>query len=244
MRCSSKLTRWAASLVLAVALTLGCATPTVAGQAPAYDEAAVRLAVVDAVRARLGGDAEITLDKVKIVLASTGPVVATPEPGARVGRIVRFMLVPAAPSKSGTSSAAGYVLADVRAAVRHLEVVRPVTHGSELTADDLAEVVGDVGLMPMAPMPVLADVVGSHASRDMKPGDLITAAMLKSQPLVRSGDAVRTRAVIGQVEVVGRAVAQQSGQRNDRIKLINPDSRKSLTGLVTGAGEVVIVHEK
>ena len=244
MRCSSKSTRWAASLVLAAALVL-CAAPTLAERAPAYNESAVRLAVVDAVRARLGGDAEITLDKVKIVLDSTAPVVATPEPGARLGHVVRFMLVPTAPAKAGEApAAAGYVLADVRAAVRHLEVTRPVTHGTEVSAGDLTEVVGDIGALPMAPMPVLADVVGSRASRDLREGEIVTAAMLRSQPLVRSGEVVRTRVAVGSVEVVGRAIAQQSGQRNDRIKLINPDSRKSLTGLITGAGEVMIVHEK
>jgi flagellar basal body P-ring formation protein FlgA len=229
---------------MAVALML-CATPTLADRAPAYDEAAVRLAVIDAVRARLGGDADITLDKVKIVLDSTVPVVAMPEPGARLGRVVRFMLVPAAPAKAGEALvAAGYALADVRAAVRHLEVARPVTHGTELGAQDLSEVVGDIGPLPMERMPVLADVVGSRASRDLRQGEIVTPAILRSQPLVRSGDVVRTRIAVGTVEVFGRAVAQQSGQRNDRIKLVNPDSRKSLTGLITAAGEVVIVHER
>ena len=243
MRCSSKSIRWAASLVLAVALVWSAA-PTLAERVPAYNEPAVRLAVVDAVRARLGGDAEIALDKVKIVMDSTAEVVATPEPGAHLGRVVRFVLMPSTPSKAGaTSSAVGYVLAEVRAAVRHVETARQVKRGTALGAEDLNEVVGDVGVMPMAPMPALADVLGSRAAGDLREGQIITAAMLKSQPLVRSGDVVRTRVVVGRVEVYGRAVAQQSGQRNDRIKLINPDSRKSLTGLITAAGEVVIVHE-
>jgi flagella basal body P-ring formation protein FlgA len=72
----------------------------------------------------------------------------------------------------------------------------------------------------------------------------VTATMLRVQPLVRSGDMVRTHVMMGRVDVTGRAIAQQSGQRNDRIKLVNPESRKSLTGLIIGAGEVVIVHEK
>ena len=244
MRCSSKSTRWAVKLVVVVALALCSAMPTRAEREPVYNEPAIRLAVVDAVRARLGGDAEITLDKVKIVLDSTAEVVATPEPGARVGHVVRFTLMPSAASKAGvTATAAGYVLAEVRAAVRHVEIARPVKRGTVLAAEDLNEVVSDVGMMPMAPMPALADAVGSRAGSDLREGDIVTAAMLKSQPLVRSGDVVRTRAVVGRVEVCGRAVAQQSGQRNDRIKLINPDSRKPLIGVITGAGEVVIVHE-
>jgi flagella basal body P-ring formation protein FlgA len=67
--------------------------------------------------------------------------------------------------------------------------------------------------------------------------------LVKAQPLVRSGDTVSVRFRLGPVEATGKAVAQQSGFRHDRIKLINPDSRRTMVGRVVGAGEVEVMYE-
>ena len=64
------------------------------------------------------------------------------------------------------------IKAEVRAAVRHVEIARPVKRGTVLAAEDLNEVVSDVGMMPMAPMPALADAVGSRAGSDLREGDI------------------------------------------------------------------------
>ncbi|MEI6668813.1 MAG: flagellar basal body P-ring formation chaperone FlgA [Acidobacteriota bacterium] len=227
---------------MAVALLLS--TVSVVAQTATADEPAVRHALIKAVQARLGVEAEVRLEKVKIVCGPASDLVAVPEPGSRLGRVVRFALRSASAPKSGDRTATiGYALAEVHAAAIHLEVGRVIARGSEVSSGDLAEIDGDLGSALLAPLPVIADAVGTHASRDLQIGEVVTAAMLRVQPLVRSGDVVRTRAIVGRVDVSGRAVAQQSGQRNERIKLINPDSRKSLTGTITGAGEVVIVHE-
>jgi flagella basal body P-ring formation protein FlgA len=227
---------------MAVALLMS-ARPVVA-QSAAADDPAVRHAIIKAVQARLGTDAEVRLDKVKIVRGPTADLVAIPEPGSRLGRLIRFTLRSAAAQRAGDLVASvGYALAEVHAAAPHLEVGRVITRGSELLAEDLVETDDDLGAVLLGPLPILADAVGTHAARDLQQGEVVTATMLRVQPLVRSGEMVRTRAIVGRVEVSGRAIAQQSGQRNDRIKLINPDSRKSLTGTITGAGEVVIVHE-
>ena len=244
MRCSSKSTPWAASAVAALALVLSAVSA--AAQVPPSGggcEPAVRQAVLRAMQERLGAGARVTVDRVTAVCRADGDLVAVPEPGARLGRPVGFTLLPASVRPGRTPSSAGYATADVRAEVRHVVIGRPVAQGTVLTAADLVERIGDVGVQPLAAMPVLDDVEGTRASRNLKAGDLVTAALLRAQPLVRSGDLVRTCAYVGQVAICGQAVAQQSGQRNVRIKLINPESRKPLTGLITGAGEVVILHE-
>jgi flagella basal body P-ring formation protein FlgA len=227
---------------MAVALLMP-ATPVVAQRAAA-DDPAVRHAIIKAVQARLGTGAEVRIEKVKIVRGPAADLVAIPEPGSRLGHIIRFTLRPATAQKAGDLAAsAGYALAEVHAAAPHLEIGRVITRGSELAAADLVECDDDIGAVLLGPLPILADAVGTRAARDLQQGEVVTATMLRVQPLVRSGEVVRTRAIVGRVEVRGSAVAQQSGQRNDRIKLINPDSRKSLIGTITGAGEVVIVHE-
>jgi flagella basal body P-ring formation protein FlgA len=87
------------------------------------------------------------------------------------------------------------------------------------------------------------DLVGGRAVRDLRIGEVLTPALVKAQPLVRSGDTVSVRIRLGAVEATGKAVAQQSGFRHDRIKLINPDSRRQMVGRVVGAGEVEVLYE-
>jgi flagella basal body P-ring formation protein FlgA len=227
---------------LIVVLLAAC--PIAHAQEATADEAAVRAAMITAVKAKLQADADVRLDKVKIVCGPAAAVVAIVEPGSRLGRVMRFTLRSAIAQKAGEAAGSiGYALAEVRASASHIEVGRPVARGSELTVGDLVERDDDLGAVPLAPLPVLIDAVGTHAARDLQPGEVVTTTMLRTQPLVRSGQVVRTRATVGRIEVTGSAVAQQSGQRNDRIKLINPESKKTMTGTITSAGEVVIVHE-
>jgi flagella basal body P-ring formation protein FlgA len=133
-------------------------------------------------------------------------------------------------------------VAVVYVAVEHTRVAKPIQRGATVTDTDLAVSHSETGPAPLQPLPTLADTVGGRAVRDLRAGELVTPALVRAQPLVKSGETVRTTVRMGPVEAVGQAVAQQSGHRNDRIRLINPESKRQLFGRVTGPGEVEVIH--
>lgn len=252
MRCSSRSTAWCASTwaaaALAVIVVVAAATAAAAQQPDPDREAAVRLALVDAVRARMGESAVVRLENVQIeggAPAAGSRLVARPEPGSRVGRAIRFALtLEAWPGEAAPRRPrAGRAVADVFVEVAHVRAALAVAQGSVLGEAEVREGRDDVGVAPLAPLPTLADVVGGRATRALRAGEVLTAAAYRPMPLVKSGDTVRIRVSVGGIEAAGHAVAQQSGHLNERIRLINPESRRLLTGRVTGAGEVEVIYE-
>jgi flagella basal body P-ring formation protein FlgA len=167
---------------------------------------------------------------------------AVPEPGSRLERPVRFSLMaPSADGRPGSRRVGGAV-AVVHVAVEVVRVTGPVRRGTILGDTDLAVIHSETGPVALAALPGLADVVGGRAVRDLAAGEIVTPALVRAQPLVKSGDTVRTVVRMGPVEAAGQAIAQQSGRRNDRIRLINPESRRQMFGRITGPGEVEVIH--
>jgi flagella basal body P-ring formation protein FlgA len=143
----------------------------------------------------------------------------------------------------GGSRRVGQATAAVYVAVEHVRAAGTIARGATVTDADLVVSHDEVGISPFVPLPLAKDVAGGRAIRDLRPGEVLTPSLVKAQPLVRSGDTVYVRVRLGRVEAVGKAVAQQSGFRHDRIKLINPDSRRTMVGRVVGAGEVEVLYE-
>lgn len=244
MRCSPKSTTWLVSAAIALATAgFGRTVPSVTEPA----EPAVRRALIGAVKARLGEAARVELQDVRVYLSvprdMTGAT-ATVEPGSRLGRPVRFTLTAVVEQPGGRQGVrAGSALATVRVSIPHVRTTTDVARGVLLAAADLAVVDGDIDGMPMEALPSLDDLVGARTTRQLQAGEIVTRQLVRMPPLVKSGDRVRTRAVIGGVEVTGFAVAQQNGHRHDRVRLVNPDSRRRLTGIVVGPGEVEVYRE-
>lgn len=195
----------------------------------------------------MGARAEIRLEALRVDVGSLDDeagLTATPEPGSRLERAVRFALTTPLPDGRPGTRRVGSAVAVVFAAVEHTRVARPVPSGAIVADTDLAVSHSETGPIPLAPLPVRADIVGGRAVRDLKAGELVTPALVRAQPLVKSGQTVRTTVRVGPVEAVGQAVARQSGHRNDRIRLINPESKRQMFGRVTGPGEVEVIHAR
>ncbi len=239
MKCCSRSISWrgSARLVTAAVLLLAWAAGAAA------DEASVRAAILQAVQARMGTTAEVRLDDLRVdVPAGAVSITASPEPGSRCGRPVRFALIaPRSDGKPGVRRI-GSAVAVVHVAVAHARVARVVPRGTTMGGADLVESREDVGVMPLTRPMTVEDAAGGRAARDLVPGEVVTPALVRPQPAVRSGDEVVVTVLVGNVTVTGKAVAQQSGHRNDRIKLINPDSRRTLVGRVTAPGRVEVIH--
>lgn len=211
------------------------------------EDPAIRLALIEAIRDRLGPTAQVRCERLSITLdvndTHTG-LAAVPEPGSRVGRQMRFALMADdSQGRRGGTRRIGQATAMVYVAVEHVRAATAIARGATVTEADLVVNRDEVGILPLVPFPLAKDVVGGRAIRDLRMGEVLTSAIVKAQPLVRSGDTVSVRVRLGPVEATGKAVAQQSGFRHDRIKLINPDSRRGMVGRVVGAGEVEVLYE-
>jgi flagella basal body P-ring formation protein FlgA len=223
----------ATALVLLISIL--AATPAVADDGPALDE--VRGAIARAVAARFGAGATVTVDEMHVRLSparGAGQLAVHIEPGARVGGLMRFALRWADRRHAGEADAVVRVEAECARARRDLE------RGTLLAADDFEVARGDVGRGGLRPCPT--DLLGSRLLRGLAAGEVVSPQAVSVSPLVRSGDAVVTRVRVPGVEVSGRAVASQSGELGDVIRVVNTESGRALRARVTGRGEVEVIH--
>lgn len=243
MRCSRKSTTWALSALLAAACGIAPAAAP-APQAGPADDAAARDAIVEAVRVRVGEAAEVRLAQV-LVKAPRGAtrLVATPEPGARLGRPARFSLsTTRGDAAPGISWAAGYAVATVSVLTDCVRAARPVAAGARLEADDLRTERADPGAVPLQRLPAAAEVIGARARTRLETGDLVTAAAIAARELVRSGDPVTIRVSADGVEAEAPGIATQSGAAGDTIRVVNSTSRRPLAARIVGPGTVEVIR--
>jgi flagella basal body P-ring formation protein FlgA len=202
----------------------------------------VRAAIADAVHQRMGETAVVTIDVQSIDGAlGTGPLLATPEPGARTGRVIVFALSGQAVGRS--LRRIGSATAQLTVVAPHAVAQRALSRGTILAAADIADGAGPVVDVPLRAL-VLPDALsGARLTRDVASGAVLSGDVVQPVPLVRSGDVVVVRTRINGIEAEGRAIASQNGVAGEVIRLVNPDSRRTLRGRVVSAGEVEVIHE-
>jgi flagella basal body P-ring formation protein FlgA len=205
--------------------------------AQAQGDAAVRTAIASAVRERVGSVAAVALDLRVIDLASgVSPEAADIEPGARFGRPARFRL-------RAAGRTVGYAIGLVHATIPHVRLIRGLDAGVEIAAEDVRQVVGDPGALPIEALPGPDAIIGSKSVRALLQDEVLTARVVRISPAVRSGDVVTTHVVVDGVEAIGAATALQSGSVGDVIRLVNAQSRRQLRGRITGKATVEVQHE-
>lgn len=162
-------------------------------------------------------------------------LVARPEPGARLGRAMRFILL-------ANGARVGSVVAKLKVTGPAVRSSRSLSRGEELGADAIA--VEDVELdgVLMDRLPTMDEIVGAQARRDIRAGEVLTDAAVVVPLLVKSGDEVRVSVATGVIEVTGVGRASGSGRAGDLIRVLLPASRKALKARITGAGSVEIVR--
>ena len=222
---------------LLLALSLGMLSATAASAA---DPAAVRAAVTRAVSARLGAGVEIAIASLQVTATSQdGLLTARPEPAARLGRPSVFALT--IDTRTGPRRI-GSAVAVVTAVATCLQTTRALQSGDKLSAEDVITARQPIADGPLKPMPVTDEAIGARVVRSLPEGAAVTAGNIQRLPLVRSGQQVALRARVGSIEVRGIGIAVESGQNGSLIRVVNPDSRRTLVGRVVGTGEVEVVH--
>jgi flagella basal body P-ring formation protein FlgA len=225
-----------------ILLALGVADPEVRLPATRAQHATVPLAIERAVVDRMG-DVQVVVRDVSTSVVDQEGLMATIEPGARLGQPIRFILL-----ANGKR---------VGAAVARLEVVaatprarRQFARDDEIATGDIDMARAEIKNVLLQRLPELADVVGARARRDIMAGEVLTIALVAVPPAVRSGDEVRVIVTMGAVQVSGVGLASGSGQVGDMVRVrlrtgdsaghITPSSRRLLNARIVGRGAVEI----
>jgi len=114
----------------------------------------------------------------------------------------------------------------------------PLRRGRRLSAVDLVEL-----RLPHTTLPrdVVLDptvIEGAMLRRSVKPGEPLREAWLQVPPVIERGDRVRMVAVRGPLRMTARGEALSDGVRGAYVRVRNLDSRKIVSGRVTGPGEI------
>jgi flagella basal body P-ring formation protein FlgA len=212
-------------IALALSWTLAVSAPP-AGE-PVTLDAAASAAIVAAVRARLGESAEVAVETVsRLTAPPAAPLDAVLDPAAAIGvpsRVV-FRSRPAGGARPLPVGGATVVL---RVAVDHVHATRAIARGHTIEIGDVVTARHDLPRGALRPLPGLTEILGGVATRDLKDGACVVAAAVAPQPVVRPGAAVTGLLRIDGVEVRALLVAMDSGKVGGRIRVMNPDSRRT-----------------
>jgi len=203
----------------------------------------VRAAITTAVESRLGPGLTLRLERLQVngTIPLDG-IVAIPDASARAGRAAVFSLS-AVPGGGGPRRRVGSAVTIARLDGPSLRAARPLSRGEIIVDADIVETGGELVGVPLRPLPGRAALVGAKMARDVSAGDVLTDIVVRPVPMVRSGDEVVLRARIDGVEARGRGIASQAGGIGAVIQVVNPETRRTLRGRVTGPGEVEVIHE-
>ena len=160
---------------------------------------------------------------------------AIPEPGSRLGRPMRFILF-----TDGTR--VGSVVAKVEVTGSAVRSSRALTRGEDVAADAIEVVDVELTNILLDRLPTSSEMVGAQARRDIRAGEVLTGATVIVPPAIRSGDEVRVSVSTGVIALTSVGRASSSGHVGDLIRVLMPQSRKSLKARITGPGSVEIVR--
>lgn len=119
---------------------------------------------------------------------------------------------------------------------------RPVVRGHTLSVDDVALAETDTATLHRAYFTAVDEVIGLRSTRAIPGGSTLHAGMLRRAKLVRRGAQVEIVALTDGLSVRMRGKALADGGRGDRIRVKNLNSGRVITGTVTGAGRIEVLH--
>ena len=238
MKCSSRSIK---SFVSGGLWLLLLTAPLYGGPSAAVDESpALTNAIEAAVRARVGGTSVVSVTNITGVrlVRESSSLVAVPDPSARIGSAVRFVL---ATGDFGARTRIGEATAVVQVSAPAVRTRKAIARGDRLDGEAIAVVATDLNGHSMRPLLSLDDARGARTTHDLAEGALVTRSDIVTEPIVKSGDVVRARVHVGDVELVGSGVAAENGLKDEVIRVINQESHHAFRARVVGSGEVEVV---
>jgi flagella basal body P-ring formation protein FlgA len=92
--------------------------------------------------------------------------------------------------------------------------------------------------VPQGALEAISNVGDLEAVRTIRAGEVVTQRMVRPKVVVKRGDAV-TLVLEGRgFRVTTQALAAEDARRGDRVRVVNPDSKREILGRVEGPGQV------
>jgi flagella basal body P-ring formation protein FlgA len=132
------------------------------------------------------------------------------------------------------SSRKASVKATARAWQQQVVLNRPLSAQQLIQEQDITERRALVDRLSGEQLLSRDQVVGQQAALDLKPGTIVTARMIESVPLARSGQLVTVVLNAGKVQVKTVARALESGSFGQTIRVRNEATRDVLEVILTG----------
>lgn len=205
------------------------------------DAASIEAALVAAVRARIGDEAEVEIADLHVPPSFAGVAVhARLDPGARLGSTVHFNLANVDGGQAPVFTASAR--AAVRVVVPHLHARHAIARGDDITDDNVVLVEHAIDTGAFEARPGTEAVGASRAARVLAADACLTRTSLVLLPAVQAGQEVDAIARVSGVEVVARLVAAERGHVGSLVRVVNPQSRRSLKARVVAAGVVEVIQ--
>jgi flagella basal body P-ring formation protein FlgA len=192
-------------------------------------------AIEQAVARRIGETVAVAVIGLETDVKAQQGLEALPEPGARTGQPVRFVLM-------ARRKRVGVAIATLRVSGPHPRATRSIARDEAITEADIDMVSDEWPSVPLQRMPTAADLVGLKARRNIAAGEVLTEVVVSVPPLVRSGDVVTLTATVGAVQVTGAATAANSGHRGDIIRVTPKPNGRPVRARITGESAVEVVQ--
>lgn len=222
-------------------LLLALAAPAAVSLPPA-----VEAAVTTAVRARVGADAEVSITAVERLQLPEGDVIdAVIQPGATIGGPVALVLRGVVVRDGATVVApVGRVVVRLRIVVTHFHASHAVARGSHLAANDLVEARHALPRGPLKAWPSSDVLDHGRVLQDLAADACLSARVVAPSVAVVAGRDVSAVVREGRVEVRAALVAVDSGGVGSEVRVMHPESRRTMRARVVGRAEVEIRHDR
>ena len=129
------------------------------------------------------------------------------------------------------------VVANARAWQNQVVVNRPIAGRSPLRQQDLVERRTLIDRLPDEPPLAITQCLGQQASRDLKPGTVLTGRLIESIQLARPGDLITVTVNRGGVQIKSVARAAEGGTAGQHIKVRHEVTNEVFDVVLTGPQE-------
>jgi len=192
-------------------------------------------AIEQAVARRVGEDAAVAVTGLETSVRAQQGLQALPDPGARAGQAVRFILM-------AGRKRVGVAVATVLVSGPHPRAARAIARDEALSDSDIDIVDDEWPSVALTRLPTVEEIIGLKARRNIAAGEALTTMVLDVPPLVKSGDVVTVTATVGAVQVSGAATASSSGQRGDIIRVTPRPNGRPVRARITGQAKVEVLQ--
>jgi flagella basal body P-ring formation protein FlgA len=117
---------------------------------------------------------------------------------------------------------------------------RDIARGEEIRDEDLAAEARWLPPSHAAQMSSRVQAVGRVADTRLKAGDALRATHIKREHVIRRGDRIMVRCLVGGVVISLEAEARTDGAKGDRVELRKHGERNTFMATATGPGAAVI----